>query len=165
MSPRQLSLLVVVLLAGLVALAVFWQPTPRVQAADSVTVVDPYVRQVHPGAMATAAFMVLKNTGSQDAKLVQAETSASKVTELHTHLNEGGMMKMRRVPVIEIKAKGEAILQPSGLHVMMIDLNGTMKEGDKVAITLGFDDGSSKKIEAPVRRPAPMPATDHSKMH
>jgi copper(I)-binding protein len=38
-----------------------------------------------------------------------------------------------------------------------------MKEGDKVAITLDFDDGSSKKVEATVRKPMPMPAPiDHS---
>jgi hypothetical protein len=129
-------------------------------AADSVAVVDPHVRMVPPGAMATAAFMVLKNSGDKVAKLVKAENSASKVTELHTHLNEGGMMKMRRVPSIDIKAKGEAALEPGGLHVMMIDLKAPLKEGDKVAITLVFDDGSSKKVEAPIRRP--MPAADHS---
>jgi hypothetical protein len=133
-------------------------------AADAVTVVDPYVRLAPPGAMATGAFMVLKNGGDKDVKVVKAENSASKVTELHTHLNEGGVMKMRQVPSIDIKAKGEAALQPGGLHVMMIDLKGPMKEGDKVAITLGFDDGSSKTVEAPVRMPMPMPAMDHSKM-
>ncbi len=133
-------------------------------AADDVGVVDPYVRMAPPGAMATAAFMVLKNGGAKDVKLVKAQTSASKTAELHTHLNEGGVMKMRPVAAIEIKAKGEAVLQPSGLHLMMIDLKGPMKEGDKVAITLGFDDGSSKQIEAPVRKPTPMPmpAMDHS---
>lgn len=133
-------------------------------AADNVTVVDPYVRMVPPGAMATAAFMVLKNSGDKDVKLVKAENSASKITELHTHLNEDGVMKMRQVAAIDIKAKGEAALQPGGLHVMMIDLKGPMKEGDKVAITLGFDDGSSKKIEAPIRKPMPMPAMDHEHM-
>lgn len=125
-------------------------------AADSISVVDPYVRMVPPGAMATAAFMVLKNAGEKDAKLVKADNNASKVTELHTHINEGGVMKMRPVPAIEIKAKGEAVLQPGGLHVMLIDIKGPMKEGDKVAITLGFDDGSSKQVEAPVKRPMPM---------
>lgn len=130
--------------------------------ADSITVVDPYVRQVPPGAMATAAYMVIRNAGSKDTKIVKAENTASKITELHTHLQEDGMMKMRKVPAIEVKAGGEAVLEPSGLHVMMIDLKGPMKEGDKVAITLGFDDGSSKKIEAPIRKPAPMPAMDHS---
>jgi hypothetical protein len=133
-------------------------------AADAVTVVDPYVRLAPPGAMATAAFMVLKNGGDKDVKLIKADNSASKVTELHTHINEGGVMKMRQVPAIEVKARGETALQPGGLHVMMIDLKGPMKEGDKVAITLGFDDGSSKNIEAPVRMPMPMPAMDHSKM-
>jgi copper(I)-binding protein len=131
-------------------------------AADNVAVVDPYVRMVPPGAMATAAFMVLKNSGNKDARIVKAETSAAKVTELHTHLNEDGVMKMRRVPAIDVKAKGEAALEPGGLHIMMIDLKAPLKEGDKVAVTLSFDDGSSKKLEAPIRRPAPMPATDHS---
>jgi periplasmic copper chaperone A len=127
-------------------------------AADSITVVDPYVRQAPPGAMATGAFMVLKNTGDKDVKVIKADNTASKVTELHTHINEGGVMKMRPVPAIEIKAKGEAVLKPGGLHVMLIDLKGPMKEGDKVAITLGFDDGSSKQFDAPVKKPMPMPA-------
>lgn len=130
-------------------------------AADRIAVVDPYVRLVPPGAMATAAFMVLKNSGDKDVKLVKAENGASKITELHTHLNENGIMKMRQVQAIDIKAKSETTLQPSGLHVMMIDLKEPLNEGGKVAITLVFDDGSSKKIEAPVRRPAPTPAMGH----
>ena len=131
--------------------------------ADSITVVDPYVRMAPPGAMATAAFMVLKNDGGKDAKLVRAENSVSKITELHTHLNEGGVMKMRQVPAIDIKAKGEAVLRPGGFHVMMIDLKTPLKDGDKVAIILGFEDGSSKQIEAPVKKPMPMAAPmDHS---
>lgn len=126
-------------------------------AADGISVVNPYVRMAPPGAMATGAFMVIKNTADKDARLVKAESSASKVAELHTHINDGGVMKMRPVPAIDIKAKGEAVLQPGGLHVMLIDLKGPMKEGDKVAITLGFDDGSSKRIDAPVTKSAPMP--------
>ena len=129
-------------------------------AADRITVVDPYVRLVPPGAMASAAFMVLKNTGDQDVKLVKADNDASKTTELHTHLNEDGVMKMRQVPAIEIKARSEAKLAPGGLHVMLIELKAPLKEGGKVALTLGFDDGSSKRIDMPVRRI--MPAMDHS---
>jgi copper(I)-binding protein len=71
---------------------------------------------------------------------------------------------MRPVAAIEVKAHGETALQPGGLHIMMIDLKGPLKEGDKVAITLNFEDGSSKKIEAPVKAPAPAMAApmDHS---
>ena len=68
----------------------------------------------------------------------------------------------------DIKAGGEAVLKPGGLHVMMIDLKAPMKEGDLVPITLKFDDGSSKQVDAkvvrPVAAPAPMP-TEHGQKH
>ena len=132
-------------------------------AADMVTVDEPYVRLAPPNAPATGAFMVIKNAGDKDVKVVKADNPASKVTELHTHLNENGVMKMRPVAAIDVKSKGEAVLKPGGLHVMMINLNAPMKEGDVVPITLTFDDGSSKKVDAKVVRPmaAGMPAMDH----
>lgn len=158
MSAPLLSLFAVVFIAG------FSANVLATGTADAITAIDPYVRQVPPGAMATAAYMVIRNSGAKDAILVAAKTSAAKVAELHTHINEDGVMKMRQIPSIKIKAKSKTALQPGGLHMMLIDLDNTLKEGDKVAITLLFDDGSSKIIEAPVRRPAPMPAAAHSKM-
>ncbi|MFN4341682.1 MAG: copper chaperone PCu(A)C [Azonexus sp.] len=132
-------------------------------AADHVAVQDPYVRLAPPNAPATGAFMVIKNQGDKDIKLVKAANPVSKVTELHTHLSEGGVMKMRPVPAIDIKAHGEAMLKPGGLHVMLIDLKAPMKEGDVVPITLTFDDGSSKQVDARVVRPmaAGMPMGEH----
>lgn len=130
-------------------------------AADQVEVHQPYVRLAPPNAPAAGAFMVIRNTGSKDVKVVKADNPASRVTELHTHLNEAGVMKMRQVPAIEIKAGGEALLQPGGLHIMLIDLKAPLKEGDVVPITLGFDDGSSKKLDAKVLRAAPEAAMSH----
>ena len=134
-------------------------------AADNVSVQDPYVRLAPPNAAATGAFMVIRNTGDQDVKVVKADNPVSKATELHTHLNEGGVMKMRPVPAIEIKAKGEAVLKPGGLHVMMIDLKAPMKEGDSVPITLTFDDGSSKQVDARVVKATAAPAPTEHKQH
>lgn len=126
--------------------------------ADSVTVQDPYVRLAPPGAPATGAFMVLKNNGDKDVKVVKADNPASKVTEMHNHINDGGVMRMRPVPAIDVKAKGEAVLKPGSLHIMLIDLKAPMKEGDMVPITLNFDDGSSKTVEAKVVKPVVPPA-------
>ena len=122
-------------------------------SADQVSVDNPYVRLAPPNAPATGAFMVIRNAGDKDVTVVKADNPASRVTELHTHLNEGGVMKMRPVPAIEVKAKGEAVLKPGGLHVMLIDLKAPMKEGDVVPITLTFDDGSTRKVDAKVVRP------------
>jgi len=131
-------------------------------AADDISVSDAYVRLAPPGQAVTGAFMTFKNAGDKDHKVVKADNTASKVTELHTHTNEGGMMKMRQVKDIEIKAKGETALKPGGLHIMLIDLKQTLKEGENVAMTITFEDGSSKKLEAPIKKPQDMmPMMDH----
>lgn len=133
-------------------------------AADQITVQEPYVRLAPPNAPATGAFMVLKNNGDKDVKLLKADNPASKVTELHNHINDNGVMKMRPVAAVEIKAKGEAVLKPGSLHVMLIDLKAPLKEGDSVPLMLSFDDGSSKTVDAKVVRPgaaAAMPPMQH----
>lgn len=130
-------------------------------AADQVSVHQPYVRLAPPNAPTTGAFMVLRNSGGQPVKLVKADNPASRVTELHTHVNDNGVMKMRPVPAIELPAKGEAVLQPGGLHVMLIELKAPLKEGDSVPLTLSFDDGSSKQVEARVLKAAPAMGHHH----
>lgn len=118
--------------------------------AASVDVV-PYVRAVPPGHPNSAAFMVLKNTSEQDRALVNAHSNVSKVVELHTHKKEGGMMRMRRVKKIDIKAGSETVLKPGGLHVMFIGLKQQLKVGDKVELELEFDDGATIKLTVPVK--------------
>jgi copper(I)-binding protein len=127
-------------------------------AADSVQVVNPYVRAVPPGARATGAFMTLKNEGSADAKLVKAESTAAKLVQLHSHVDVNGVMQMREVPAFDIKSKGETQLKPGSYHIMLIDPTVSLKPGDKVALTLRFADGSSKQVEAPVKMPEAAPA-------
>lgn len=122
--------------------------------AGEIVVVDPYVRMVPQGVPTTAAFMLIKNTGNTDRKLLRVDSSAAKTVELHNHTNDNGVMKMRQVRELEIKAKDQAELKPGSYHVMMIDLRQVLQEGEKVPLTLSFDDGSSEKIEAVVRNPA-----------
>lgn len=135
-------------------------------AADAITINDPYVRLVPPGQPATGAFFVLKNGDDKDHRLIKADSSAAKTTELHIHINEGGMMKMRPVKDIELRAKKDVDFKPGGLHVMLIDLKKPLKEGDSVPITLTFDDNSSKEINATVRKiQAEMPMGKGEMMH
>ena len=83
--------------------------------------------------------------------VVAAQSSVSRVTELHTHTMSEGMMKMRQVEKIEIPANGTTKLEPGGLHVMLIGLTQDLKPGDELSLTLTFEDGSSSRILVPVR--------------
>ena len=152
-----------ILSVALLALAL---PAYAAGLADQVGVVDPYVRMAPPGTKTTGAFMLLKNAGDKEAKLVAAASSAAGVTELHNHINDGGVMRMRQVKEIAVPAKGEVALKPGSYHVMLIDMKAPLKEGDHVVITLGFADGSSKEVHATVKKPmAEMPMRDMGQMH
>ncbi len=144
----------------------FAAPVFAAGVADQISVVDPYVRMAPPGAKTTGAFMVIRNSGDKDTLLVSASAQVANITELHNHINDNGIMRMRQVKEIAVPAKGEAVLKPGGYHVMLIDMRAPLKDGDHVVIKLGFGDGSSKEVHASVTKstigmPAPM---DHSKM-
>ncbi len=121
-------------------------------AGDVVRVVDPYIRAVPPGQKISASFLQLENSSDQPHTVVTASSPAAEVVELHSHIHENGMMKMRRVMKITIPAKGKTVLQPGGLHIMLINLKENLKLNQKVSLTLEFADGSKKTITAPVRK-------------
>lgn len=149
-TPLVVTLGLALLLAAPAALSADPAPTVSVQA--------PHVRLLPPSATNTGAFMVLTNRGPRDVKLVKADNPVSRATELHTHIDEGGVKKMRQVPFITVPAGGATVLAPGGLHVMLIDLLRPLREGELIAITLSFDDGTRLVVEAPVTRPvAPAP--------
>ncbi len=125
-------------------------------AENSLSVVEPYVRMPPPGTPTTGAFMTIRNSGDSDRKLIKVDSPVAGSVELHTHLNDNGVMKMRQVKDIDVKSKGEATLKPGSYHVMLIDLKQTLKEGDSVPLTLRFDDGSSQQINAPIKTPQAM---------
>lgn len=138
---------------------------PALAGEADLSVADAYVRMVPPGTPTTGAFMTIKNAGSADRKLVRADSPAAKTVELHNHINDNGVMKMRQVKEIEVKAKGQAELKPGSYHVMLIDLKAPLKDGETVPVTLTFDDGSTRKVDAPVKRPQAMMQMEHDRGH
>jgi len=138
-------------LSGLLMLVLASSNSFAGNVASNVSVIDFYARAVPSGQPNSAAFMTLKNSGTEDRALIDARSSVSKVVELHTHKKEGGMMRMRRVDQITIKAGSETILKPGGLHVMFIGLKQQLTQGDKVDLELIFDNGSRIQLTVPVK--------------
>lgn len=130
---------------------------PAISLASShgnmgINIEDSYVRVVPPGQENTGAFMTIHNPTDKARSVVSAESSAAKIVELHTHIQEDGMMKMRRIEKIDIPAKGHTMLKPGGLHVMLIGLTQPIEEGKPVEITLVFANGERKTVKAAGRK-------------
>jgi len=134
-------------------------------ASEAIEVEDAYVRIAPPNAAATAAFMALENKSNEDHALVSAKTNINRTTELHTHTNDNGVMRMRQVSQIDLPAGQEVNLQPGGYHIMLIGLNTAIQEDQPIEIGLTFEDGSTKTITAKSRSMMKMGAMDHNHNH
>lgn len=128
------------------------EAVPAVAAPLSVVVAhDPWVRASNPGASHTALFVTLHNPDAKALALIGARTEKAGHVEIHTHTEVDGVMQMRRIEQIAVPAGGDAVLRPGGDHLMLLDLPSPLVDGDQVAATLVFDDGSQIALVAPVR--------------
>lgn len=106
------------------------------------------------GAMKTgAAYMTIANNGTEPDQLVAVSGEVADRVELHTHLMEGGVVKMRPVDAIEVAPGAPTVLQPGGNHVMLIGLQAPLKEGDGFTLTLEFARAGKVAVEVSVGMP------------
>lgn len=123
--------------------------------AGDITVEDVWARASAGMARAGAAFMTIKGSDAAD-KLVAAKADVSKRVELHNHIHENGMMKMRQVHEIAVPANGMAMLKPGSYHVMFMGLNAPFKEGDTFPLTLVFEKAGEVKVDVSVKKAGAM---------
>lgn len=111
----------------------------------------------HPWARATipnrpgAAYVKLSNMGGEADRLVAAATAAAGRAELHTHIMDGDVMKMRRIEAIEVPAGGGVALEPGGHHIMLFDLAAPLKEGASFPMTLTFEKAGAVEVTVTVQ--------------
>jgi len=95
-----------------------------------------------------AAYLVIQNRGAAVDRLVSAETTAAGKVELHATFHEGGVMRMRELPAIELPAGGTVRLQRGGMHVMLLGLREPLKAGTSFPLVLVFE--KSGRLEVTV---------------
>ena len=114
-------------------------------AAD-VHVEDAWARASAGAARNGAAYVTLVNRGA-DAALIGAESPAAARAELHMHIMDGGMARMRPAGGVPLPAGARVTLAPGGVHIMLMDLHAPLLEGAWFPMTLRFDDGDSRETK------------------
>ncbi|WP_409438929.1 copper chaperone PCu(A)C [Psychromonas sp. GE-S-Ul-11] len=120
--------------------------------AAALMVSEQYVRATPPHVKNSAAFLTIENQSEETVKLVSVSSDIADRVELHTHISEDGLMKMRQVESILIKGHNSVQLQPGGYHVMFLGLKNDLVAGDSVDITLYFDNGDAIETTAPIQK-------------
>jgi len=117
-----------------------------------VQIEKPWARATAPGATVAAGYMTLRNRGTAPDRLVAASSPAAARVELHVHILEGNVMKMREVPGYDVPAKGSFELKPGGAHLMFMQIKRPFKEGEKVPLRLKFEKAGELSAEFHVGR-------------
>jgi len=146
MSPRRDFLL-----AGLsLSFAAPARARDTIAEAGALRIVNPWTRAAGQG-MQGAGFLVIRNTAAEPDRLVSATSPAAGRVELHTHIRDGDVMRMRPVNDIPVPANGGVMLQPGGLHLMLIGLTRPMEVGQTIPVTLNFERAGEVTIQVSVQ--------------
>lgn len=111
----------------------------------------------HPWARASiglakngAAYMTLSNAGATVDRLVAVRSEVAGRAGLHTHLMDGGVMRMRQVEAVAVAPGEPAVLEPGGLHVMLFGLKAPLAVGDSFPLVLVFENAGEVRIDVAV---------------
>jgi hypothetical protein len=139
--------------AALLALLVSAAPALAQEAATATTigVHDPYAITPVPGAPTGAAYMLIHNHSSEADRLLGARTPAARSAELHHHIEDEGVMRMRPVEGgLELRPGSVLLLGRGGAHVMLMGLTEPLVDGATFPLTLIFEKAGEIEVEVPV---------------
>ncbi|MEC9345796.1 MAG: copper chaperone PCu(A)C [Pseudomonadota bacterium] len=129
--------------------------------AGSIAVDHPWARASIGRAPNSAAFLTIENRGDEPDALLGVEGTIAGRLELHTHINDGGVMMMRPVDRIEVPAHSTVSLEPGGMHIMLIGLKRKLEDGERVPLVLVFEKAGRVAVELAVEKMGA--AMDHGK--
>ncbi len=126
-----------------------------------IVIEDPWSRstpQVEGGT--GIAYMTFSNQGDAADRLVAAKTPVAAAVEFHIdEVDANGVMHMRMVDggVIDILPGETVLLQPAGLHIMLIDLTEPLEAGTSYPLTLKFERVGEITFDVPIAYEQPEP--------
>lgn len=115
-------------------------PTVQVEGA--------HIKTLAPGQTRAAAYFVLHNHGQQDLQVLHVEARVAAEAQIHRHIHEDGMMKMRRVRHLLVPADARLVFEPGGYHLMLLDISEPLAVGSQFTVTMEFD--GADKVSFPV---------------
>ena len=137
---RYLTGLLVFLLATGVA------PAQHYEAGD-IHIQSPWARALPPTSPNGAVYLTLTNHGAHPDKLLSASADVAERVEVHSHILEDGMMKMRRVESVILPPHEDVLFAAGAQHIMLMGLKQPLAAGDRFGLLLEFDQAEQTLVE------------------
>ena len=122
----------------------------------------PWSRAMPESSPTGGVYLLLSNRGKTADKLLSASTPRAAKAELHTHINDNGVMRMREVAGgVEVAAGQQVKFAPGSYHVMLMGLKQPLRAGDHFPLTLRFEKAGSVTVDVAVEDGV-APAAEHA---
>ena len=123
----------------------------EVKAGDLV-ITQAWSRATPGGAKIGGGYLTIENKGSTPDRLIGGSGDVAAKVEVHEMAMKGGVMTMRPLDKGLTIEPGKTVkLGPGGYHLMLFDLKGPLKQGDKVPLTLEFEKAGKVKLSLDVQ--------------
>jgi copper(I)-binding protein len=136
------------------------------QAADSLAFSNAWVRATPPNAKVAGGFVEIRNSGKSADRLVSASSDVAERVEIHEMKMAGEVMQMRHLTEGLVISAGQSVqLKPGSYHLMLMAPKKPIAEGQKVTITLIFENAGKRAVEFTAAKQPPMAAPDSAHKH
>jgi periplasmic copper chaperone A len=119
--------------------------------SDAVEIDDARAGATPPGTTVAAAYMRI--VAKDGDTLLGAATPIAERVEMHSSIEENGMMKMRALERIELAAGEPVSLQSGATHLMLIGLNAPLAADTTFPLTLRFQKAGERVVDVRVAAP------------
>jgi len=124
----------------------------------SVEVRDAWARATPGKAEIGAAYLTLESPVPD--RLTSLSTPVANLAQLHNSTMEGGIMKMRMLPGLDLPAGQPVKLEPGATHIMLLGLTGPLRPGQSFPLSLQFEKAGTREVTVSVEKAGAMgPAT------
>ena len=136
---------------GLAALA--FSALPACARECDPVVTDGWVRLPPVSMPMLAGFGRIENDCAEPLEIIGASSPAFAEVSLHRSSIVDGVSRMRAVPELRIASDSSAVLEPGGLHLMLMQPREPLQAGGAVMVEFALKDGGVLRGEFEVRSP------------
>jgi periplasmic copper chaperone A len=142
-------------LASLAALMACLLAAPCARADDvkagDLVISQAWSRATPNGAKIGGGYLTIENKGSAPDRLIGCSSDLAGTVQVHEMTVINGVMKMRPLDGGLTIDPGKTVkLAPGGYHLMLMELKGPLKQGDKLPVMLEFEKAGKVQVSLDV---------------
>jgi periplasmic copper chaperone A len=133
---------IICVLFGIVLISALTSPLVRAEEvkAGDLVITQAWSRATPGGAKVGGGYLTIENKGSTPDRLIGGSAEVAGKVQVHEMATNNGVMTMRPLDKGLVIEPGKTVkLAPGGYHLMLLDLKGPLKQGERVQLTLEFE--------------------------